>query len=131
MNVTYPLFVFWRDDRSMNLIEEPAHILYHQEAIDIRNDECVFWDVNGAGVCVEIDDGTFFSSGKVTKVSSCPPEFPLTKAFEDYVASLGLPWEFGDGELIDIWRSIQIAAKSRPKSLWQHFERLFFDIFVK
>jgi hypothetical protein len=34
--VTYPLFVFEKDDKSMRLIEDQGRILFHLEAIDIR-----------------------------------------------------------------------------------------------
>lgn len=33
----------------MLLIERPDRLLYHLEAIDIENDEYLFWDSTGAG----------------------------------------------------------------------------------
>jgi hypothetical protein len=54
MNVEFPLFAFEKDDRSMLLIEKSDRLLYHLEAIDIENDEYVFWDAKGAGVCVSV-----------------------------------------------------------------------------
>ena len=54
MGVQFPLFVFEKDDRSMSLIETPERVLYHLEAIDIENDEYLFWDASGAGVCVSL-----------------------------------------------------------------------------
>jgi hypothetical protein len=38
-SVSFPLFVFEKDDCSMFLVETPDKVLYHLEPIDIENDE--------------------------------------------------------------------------------------------
>ena len=38
----------------MYLIEKPERLLYHLEAVDIEDDEYVFWDATGAGACVSV-----------------------------------------------------------------------------
>jgi hypothetical protein len=57
MDVRFPLFAFEKDDDSMFLIEKPDRLLYHFEWIDIENEEFIFWDSTGAGVCVTVKDG--------------------------------------------------------------------------
>lgn len=37
-------------------IEESSRILYHLEAIDIENEEYLFWDANGAGVSLKAEN---------------------------------------------------------------------------
>ena len=69
MSVTYPLFVFEKDDKSIRLIENESQI-HCLEAIDIENEEYVFWDANGAGVSVAVTPTTAFKTGKLESVTS-------------------------------------------------------------
>ncbi|HKW63881.1 MAG TPA: hypothetical protein VJN89_15120 [Candidatus Acidoferrum sp.] len=115
MSVTYPLFVFEKDDKSIRLIDKETQILHHCEAIDIENDEYVFWDVNGAGVSVAVTSTTTFKTGKLKSVSSSAPAFPLRDAFKSYAESLGLSQAIADGEPIDAWRRIRAELERRPR----------------
>ena len=94
MSVIYPLFDFEKDDKSMRLIEDESRILSHLEAIDIENNEYVFWDASGGGLSVAVSVGAFKS--KLESVTSCPPAFPILDAFKEYAMSLGLrPLQMG------------------------------------
>jgi hypothetical protein len=113
MTVTYPLFVFEKDDRSMRQIEEPTRLHYHLEAIDIVNDEYVFWDANGNGVSVAASVTTF--KGKIGDLTSCVSHFPLRDAFNLYAKTLGLPDFDVDGPPNEVCRRIQREIEARPK----------------
>lgn len=115
MNVTYPLFVFEKDNKSIRLIENESRILYHLEAIDIENQEYVFWDSNESGVSVTVTPTGTFKQGKVEKVTLGEPEFPIQNAFKAYALSLGLPETVAEGAPMDAWRLIQEELASRPK----------------
>ena len=52
MAVQYPIFVFEKDSSSMQMIEKADEVFWHLEEIDIENDEYLFWDANGQGVCL-------------------------------------------------------------------------------
>jgi len=109
MSVTYPLFVFEKDDRSMRVIEDSDGILFWHEPIDIENDEYVFWDATGLGVQIKV------SGNKVMSVTSCAAPFPLGEAFATYTESLGLPRSVLEGQPVQIWKRIESEFKSRPK----------------
>jgi hypothetical protein len=109
MSVTYPLFVFEKDDRSMRVIESSDRILFWHEAIDIENDEYVFWDASGLGVEIKVV-GT-----KVMCVNSCAAQFPLGEALATYAESLDLPRSVIEGRPVEIWHRIESELKSRPR----------------
>ena len=115
MSVTYPLFVFEKDDNSMRLVENENRILYHMEAIDIENDEYVFWDADGAGVSIVVTPTTTFETGKLERVTSSPPVFPLHDAFKLYAESLGISDVVAEGAPLDVWRRIQTELAGRPR----------------
>ncbi|MGC2465256.1 MAG: hypothetical protein WA517_08675, partial [Candidatus Acidiferrum sp.] len=54
MAVQYPLFVFEKDDCSMQIVEKPDELFLNLEEFDIQNDEYLFWDANGQGVCLRL-----------------------------------------------------------------------------
>jgi len=120
VSAIYPVFVFEKDDKSMRLAENENRILYHTEAIDIENDEYVFWDANGAGVSVAVTP-----TGKLESVTSILPAFPLQDAFKSYAASLGLAEVVADGEPMEVWRRIQAELAQRPRN--QGFLRRLFS----
>lgn len=107
--VEYPVFTFEKDDRSMYLLESEERILYHLEAIDIENDEYVFWDAAGVGVRISVSVGAW--KQKLESVSSCPAPFPLREAFEQYADSLGIIGLSVDGTPLEVWRRIQEQRK--------------------
>lgn len=124
MSVTYPLFVFEKDDNSMRLVENESRILYHMEAIDIENDEYVFWDAKGAGVSVAVTPTTTFKTGKLEKVTSSLPMFPLHDAFKLYAENLGILDAVPEGAPLDVWRRIQTELAGRPRK-GEPIRRLF------
>jgi hypothetical protein len=109
MSVTYPLFAFEKDDHSMRVIESRDRILFWHEAIDIENDEYVFWDATGSGVKIEI------GRNRVLSVTPCAASAPLGEALATYAESLGLPTNVFEGQPIEIWRKIERELRSRPK----------------
>jgi hypothetical protein len=109
MTVTYPLFAFEKDDSSMRVIETPDRILSWHEAIDIENDEYVFWDATGSGVQIRID------GNKVLSVTSCAAPFSLTGALEAYADSLNVPKNVIEVQPVQIWQRIELALKGQPR----------------
>ena len=105
MSVEFPIFVFEKDDHSMRLIESEDRILCDLEAIDIENDEYVFWDATGTGVCIRVSVGAFKS--KLESVSSCSTTYPIHDAFKLFAETLRLPESATDGEPMKVWRRIQ------------------------
>lgn len=109
MVVQFPLFVLL-DDHSMCLIETPERVLYHLEAIDIENNEYLFWDSTGTGVHVSV------ARGKVKEIAVCDQAMSLQRAFETYAQSYGLHVPLGESP-IDIWRSLQ-SQRPPGRTLW-------------
>jgi hypothetical protein len=104
MNVEFPLFAFEKDDRSMLLIEKSDRLLYHLEAIDIENDEYVFWDAKGAGVCVSV------THDAIDQITRCD----RSDAFQAYSQSLSLRVSL-QGPPSEVWGRIQSQLpKRRP-----------------
>ncbi len=83
------------------------------EAIDIVNDEYVFWDANGNGVSVAASVITFTS--KIGDVTSSDSLFPLRDAFTSYAKTLGLHDFDADGTPREVWGRIQKELAARPK----------------
>jgi hypothetical protein len=109
MNLVYPLFGFEKADCSMFLIADQKRIAYRCEAIDIENNEYVFWDSLGEGVCIEL------SRNRVSGVTRCKPEFPISDAFIRYAESQNVPTIAFSGTPREIWENIQQQLKARPK----------------
>jgi hypothetical protein len=84
MNVEFPLFVFEKDECSMYLIEKPERLFYHLEAVDIEDDEYVFWDATGAGACVSV------AHNVIDQITRCDRTMSLEDAFKAYSESLKL-----------------------------------------
>ena len=110
MDITYPLFVFEKDDQSMRLIEDSSQILNYLEAIDVQNGEYFFWDAKGHGVTVAVVVTAFTS--KLNGVASSLPVFPLLEAFALYAKSLGISEPLPQGTPIELWNRIQALAKA-------------------
>jgi hypothetical protein len=107
--VTYPLFVFEKDDKSMRLIEDQGRILFHLEAIDIENDEYVFWDSTGGVVNVSVKKEN-------VSVSPCKEVFPLRDAFTAYANANGLGELTVTGAPTEVWGRVQREIDARPKN---------------
>lgn len=112
MSITYPLFVFAKDDRSMRLIQEEAGILRQLEAIDIENGEYVFWDANGIGVSISVSTGLFKT--KLESVASSTAAFSIQEAFALYSKTLEIA-EPVEGSPTDVWNWIQTEVQRRPR----------------
>lgn len=112
MAVTYPLFVFEKDDQSMQQIEDRS-CLETLEGIDIENGEYVFWNSNGNDVSVTAFVTRF--KNRVGEVTSCAALFPLRDAFTLYAKALGFVDFDVDGPPSEVWRRIQKELGSRPK----------------
>jgi C-terminal processing protease CtpA/Prc len=117
MAVLYPLFVFEKDDCSMQLVEKPEDLFFHLEEFDIQNDEYLFWDANGTGVCLRM------KKKKVVAIENCAAAKPLSEAFLAYCQSLDLVVDLAN-KPIETWTRIQDAVKRRPKKKGR-FARLF------
>jgi hypothetical protein len=110
MDVRFPLFAFEKDDDSMFLIEKPDRLLYHFEWIDIENEEFIFWDSTGAGVCVTVKDRA------IDQIRHCEQSKSLSDAFEAYAQSHGLQISL-QGSPVEVWTRIQ-SQLPKKKSLW-------------
>jgi hypothetical protein len=120
MAVHYPLFVFEKDDCSMRIVGKPDELFLNLEEFDIQNDEYLFWDANGHGVCLRLN------KRKVVAIENCEAVKPLPEAFQAYCQSLGLTVECAS-EPIETWHRIQAALKLRPRKKGL-FGRLFSSI---
>jgi hypothetical protein len=96
----------------MRIIEDPGRIGI-LEAIDIVNDEYVFWDANGNGVSVAASVGAFTS--KIGDITSSDSLFPLRDAFTLYAKTLGMPDFDVDGTPMEVWGRIEKELAARPK----------------
>ena len=83
VSVSFPLFVFEKNDYSMFVIET------HMDPIDIENDNYLCWDANGRAVRISI------TGQRVTGISYREPEIPLGEAFRRYSEMYGLDVETG------------------------------------
>jgi hypothetical protein len=110
VDVQFPLFVFEKDDRSMYLIEAPEHVLCLLEAIDIGNNEYLFWDSTGASVRISV------ARGAVEQIAICDQGMSLRQAFSSYAQSHGLHVPSGESAT-DTWRSLQSQLPPR-KTFW-------------
>lgn len=108
MNPKYPLFVFEKDDSSMLRIDAFDRIQYHLEAIDVENDEYVFWDSTGSGVEVVVE------RDKISGVFLRKTVSSLEEAFAKYVEANRLPQSLLSNSPIETWDRIQ-AALTRKK----------------
>src|SRR5712692_7335285 len=100
MNVEFPLFVFEKDDRSMFLVEKPDRLFYHLEMIDIENDEYVFWDLTGAGVCISV------ANGAIDQITRCDHSMSISDALKAYSESVDL----------------RISLQGPPMEVWTHLQ---------
>ena len=112
----FPLYVCL-DDGTVIQIETPDRILYHLEAIDIENDEYLFWDAVSRPLKVAI------TKGKVSGLESTENRITLPHAFEKYAEQLGVSIDVS-GKPEEVWASLRNAELSRPRRPGL-FSRLF------
>lgn len=108
-SVSFPLFVFEKDDYSMFVVETPDKILYHVEPIDIENGEYLCWDANGRAVRISI------SGQRVTGICYGELEIPLAEAFRRYSDVHGLDVDT-TGPFDQAWCRLKETESSLPRS---------------
>jgi hypothetical protein len=114
----FPLYVCL-DDGEVLRIESVERILYHLEAIDIENDEYMFWDANGHGLKILIE------KERVIGFANAENKVTLQQAFDDYVQQLGLSVDT-TGTPEEIWDKVKKAKdelRRRPSFLSRLFNR--------
>ena len=102
--MSFPLFVFEKDDCSMFLVETPDKVLYHMEPIDIENNEYVCWDSNGNAVRISIQ------GQGVTGINHGAAEMPLAEAFKRHSDAFGLDVDT-TGSVDRVWHRLKQARK--------------------
>jgi hypothetical protein len=107
-SVSFPLFVFEKDDCSMILVETPDKVLYHMEPIDIENDEYVFWDANGKAVRISV------AGQRVTGIEYGAAEITLAEAFRRHSDKFGLDADT-TGTFDEVWRRLKEAESRLPR----------------
>ncbi|MBV9144599.1 MAG: hypothetical protein JO065_01695 [Acidobacteria bacterium] len=112
----FPLYVCL-DDGTVIQIETADRILYHLEAIDIENDEYLFWDAAARPLKVAI------AKGKVSGLESTENKITLPHAFEKYAEQLGVSIDVS-GKPEEVWAGLRKAEESRPRRPGL-FSRLF------
>src|SRR5215470_11468046 len=103
----FPLYVCL-DDGTVIRIETSDRILYHLEAIDIENDEYLFWDAMARPLKVVI------AKGKVTGLEGTENKITLTQALERYAEQLGVNIDVSD-KSEKVWVSLRKAEESRQR----------------
>ena len=112
----FPLYVCL-DDGTVIRIKSRDRILYHLEAIDIENDEYLFWDAMARPLKVVI------TKGKVCGLESTDNKITLSQAFEKYAEQLGVNIDVSV-KPEEIWGSLRKPEESGPRRLGL-FSRLF------
>jgi hypothetical protein len=117
-SVPFPLYAFGQDDNSIRLIESPERILYHMEAIDIENEEYLFWDAVGKAVRISV------KRQKVDRIEHCQENMTLHDAFVRNAGSLGISVDLS-GNPGQAWSRLQEAERQlQPKrSFFSRFRR--------
>jgi hypothetical protein len=108
-SVSFPLFVFEKDDYSMFVVETPDKVLYHMEPTDIENGEYLCWDANGRAVRISI------SGQRVTGICHGEPEMPLAEAFRRYSDVHGLDVDT-TGPFDQVWCRLKDTESHFPRS---------------
>ena len=103
----FPLYVCL-DDGEFLRIESVERILYHLEAIDIENDEYMFWDANGHGLKILIE------KERVSGFANAENKITLQQAFDDYVQQLGVSVDT-TGTPEEIWDKVKKAKDELPR----------------
>ena len=114
----FPLYVRL-DDGEVLQIESIERILYHLEAIDIENDEYMFWEANGHGLKILIEEG------RVIGFANAENKITLQQAFDDYVKQVGVDVDT-TGTPEEIWDKAKKAKEklpNRPSFLSRPFNR--------
>ena len=103
---SFPLYVRL-DDGEVLQIESIERILYHLEAVDIENDEYMFWDANGHGLKILIE------KGRVIDFANAENKITLQQAFDEYVRQLGVGVDT-TGTPEEVWDKVKKAKGELP-----------------
>jgi hypothetical protein len=106
--VSFPMFVFEKDDCSMFVVETSDKILSHMEPIDIENDEYSCWDANGKAVRISV------AGQRVTGIEYGAAEMPLAEAFKRHSDAFGLDVDT-TGPSDEVWRRLKEAESRLPR----------------
>jgi hypothetical protein len=87
VSVSFPLFVFEKNDYSMFVIETLDKVRHYMDPIDIENGNYLCWGANGRAVRISI------AGQRVTGISCGEAEIPIGKAFRRYSEVYGLDVE--------------------------------------
>jgi hypothetical protein len=108
-DIPFPLYVCL-DDGSVIRIERSDKILYHLEAIDIENDEYMFWDALGRDLRILI------KKGRVSGFENTKNKITLHQALAGYtnqLEQLGVVVDTS-GTPEEIWAILEKAKESLP-----------------
>jgi hypothetical protein len=108
VSVSFPLFIFEKDDRSMRLVESADQVLYHMEPIDIENDEYLCWDANGRAVRISI------AGQQVIGIAYGDAEMSLAEAFMRHSEAFGLNVDT-TGHFDQVWCRLKEAESRLPR----------------
>jgi hypothetical protein len=108
VSVSFPLFVFEKDDCSMRLVESADKVLYHMEPIDIENDEYLCWDANGRAVRISV------AGQQVIGIAYAEAEMPLAEAFMRHSEAFSLNVDTS-GHYDQVWCRLQEAESRLPR----------------
>ena len=117
----FPLYVRL-DDGTVLQIENENRILYHLEAIDIENDEYMFWDTTGDAFRAHIKKGKLGGFEKINM-----NKLTLQQAFEQYTQQLkdcGAAVDTMSGTPEQIWAKVEKAKETLPRRRC-FFSRIF------
>jgi hypothetical protein len=109
-NAAFPVYVRL-DEGTVIQLESAERILYHLEAIDIENDEYLFWDANSCGLKILV------TKNLVGGFEKAANKITLQQAFEGYadqLAQLGVRVDT-TGTPEEIYARLQKARESLPR----------------
>jgi hypothetical protein len=117
-SIPFPLYAFAKDDNSMRLVESSDRILYHMEAIDIENEEYLFWDALGKAVCIAM------KRQQVDRIEHCQEHMMLHAAFQRNADSRGITVDLA-GSPEQVWSRLKAAERELPRkrSFFARFRR--------
>ena len=105
----YPIFVFLKDDNSIELVRD-ADQLCRFEKIDLDNQEYLFWDATGASLRITAaEEGRFV-------ISASSEERSLSQAFAIFAKRLGISDANLGGTPLEVFE--RLSASNPPKRNW-------------
>jgi hypothetical protein len=111
-NIKFPIYVCL-DDGEVMRVESFETILHHLEAIDIDNNEYLFWDAHGRGLKILTEKNAVSGFHDRDNKLSC------RQAIKAYATRLAMPID-ANGTLDEVRARVEKAKESlpRPQSFW-------------